>query len=132
MAILEVKKFNNPVLRKKASYVEEINEETKKIIVSLAQTMEKEGGVGIAAPQVGILKRIIIVEAPFRNTNILVLINPKIIKKSKEKEKMEEGCLSFPGIFLTIKRPKEVIVEGKTIEGKKIQLRVKGFLSAVF
>jgi len=59
------------------------------------------------------------------------LINPKIVKKSKEKEKDKEGCLSFPGIFLEIKRAKEIMVEGQDIKGREIRLRAKGLLARV-
>lgn len=129
MAILEIKKFNEPVLRKKCLKVGKIDKKIKKLIVALAQTMEKKAGVGLAAPQIGVSKRIIVVKARFEGRQILVLINPKILKKSRQTETAEEGCLSFPGIFLKIKRAKEVVVEGLDIKGKKLRLKAKGLLS---
>ncbi|PIR72503.1 MAG: peptide deformylase [Candidatus Nealsonbacteria bacterium CG10_big_fil_rev_8_21_14_0_10_36_24] len=131
MAILEIKKFNEPVLRKKCTKIEKIDKKIKKLIVALAQTMEKNQGVGLAASQIGELKRVIVVQANLKDWRILGLINPKIVKKSKEKEIAEEGCLSFPGIFLKIKRAKKVTVEGLDIQGKKVRLEAKGLLSRV-
>jgi len=132
MAVLEIKKFNDKVLRKRCRKVKRVNKKIKKLIVDMAQTMEKEGGVGLAAPQVGELKRVIVVRAAVKGKRVLVLINPKIKKKSGEKEIGPEGCLSFPGIFLEIKRAKEVVVEGLDYNGKKVRLKAKGFLARVF
>lgn len=132
MAILVIKKFNEPVLREKCRKVRRVDKKIRKLIVDMAQTIERNQGVGLAAPQVGILKRIIIVKTDVPDQRIFELINPKITKKSKEIEKGEEGCLSFPGIFLKIKRAKEVEVEGLDIKGKKIKIRIKGILARVF
>ena len=117
MAILEIKKFKDPVLRKRCKKIRKVNDKIKKLIVDMAQTMEKGQGIGLAAPQVGILKRIIVVKTDLQSQRILALINPKIVKKSREKEKGEEGCLSFPGIFLEIKRAEEVKVKAIDING---------------
>jgi len=132
MAILEIKKFNEPVLRKKCEKVKKVDEEIKKLIVDMVQTMKEEQGIGLAAPQVGVSKRVIVVQTDLEGRRILALVNPKIIKKSQEKEKDEEGCLSFPGIFLEIKRAKEVEVEGLDIKREKIKLKAKGLLARVF
>jgi len=132
MAILEIKKFNNPVLRKKCQEVKEISEDIKKLINDMTETMKKKQGIGLAAPQVGVLKRIIVVRAGLENQRILDLINPKILKKSSKKETGEEGCLSFPGIFLKIKRAKEVEVEGLNRNGEEIKIKASGLLARVF
>lgn len=132
MAILEIKKLNEPVLREKCKRVERVDEKIRKLIVDMVQTMKKGQGIGLAAPQVGVSKRVIVVQTDLGGQRILALVNPKIIKKSQEKEIAEEGCLSFPGIFLEIKRAKEVEVEGLDIKGKKIKLKTKGLLARVF
>ncbi|GAG92291.1 unnamed protein product, partial [marine sediment metagenome] len=123
MAILEIKKFNDPVLREKCKKVRKVDKKIKKLVVNIAQTMKKNQGVGLAAPQVGVLKRAIIVQTDLRGLRILGLINPKILKKSKETEVGEEGCLSFPNIFLKIKRAKEIEIEGLNINGEKIKMK---------
>jgi len=131
MAILEIKKFNDKVLRKRCRKVREVNKEIRQLIVDMVQTMAKGQGVGLAAPQVNVLKRIIIIRGDFKGKRILGLINPKITKKSKEKEKDMEGCLSFPDIILEIKRAKEVEVKGLDINGKKVKLKAEGLLARV-
>ena len=132
MAILDIKKFNDPVLRKECQEIEKIDEKTKKLIVDMAQTMVENQGIGLAAPQVGISEKVIVVATDLNGERILELINPKITKKSKEKEIGEEGCLSFPGIYLKINRAKKVEVEGLDINGKKIKLKAEGLLARVF
>ncbi len=132
MAILNIKKFNEPVLRKKCEEINKIDKETEDFIVDMAQTMVKKDGVGLAAPQVGVSKRVIVVMTDLAGQRIFEMVNPKIIKKSKETEFGKEGCLSFPGIFLKIKRMKEIEVKGLDIKGRKIQLKAEGFLARVF
>jgi len=132
MAILEIKKFNDPVLRKRCESVKKIDRDIKKFVVDIAQTMKKNKGNGLAAPQVGVLKRIIVVQADLENQHILGLINPIILETSRKKKKNIEGCLSFPGIFLKIKRATKIEVEGLDIRGKKIKLEAKGLLARVF
>lgn len=127
--ILEIKKFNDSVLRKKAKKIGNIDQETKQLAVNMAQTMKKGEGIGLAAPQVGILKRVITIETDYRNRGILALINPKIIKKSREKEKDTEGCLSFPGIYIELKRAKKIEVKAKNINGEKIKFSAEGLLA---
>lgn len=131
MAILEIKKNNEPILKKRAKKVREVDKEIRQLIVDMVQTMAKGQGIGLAAPQVGVLRRVIVIQGDFKGQRILGLINPKITKMSKEKEKDMEGCLSFPGIFLEIKRAKEVEVKGLDINGKKVKLKAKGLLARV-
>lgn len=131
MAILEIKKLNNPILRHKCEEVEEIDEDMKKLVDNMEETMEKNHGIGLAAPQVGVQKRIIVMRPDLNEFNIFYLINPKIIKKSSKTEIKEEGCLSFPGLFLKIKRAKEIEVEGQDLGGKKIKIRVQGLSARV-
>ena len=127
--ILEIRKYGDPILNKKAEEVKEVTPEIKELIFNMKETMQKNQGIGLAAPQVGILKRIIVIQT---EQGLKEFINPKIIKKSKETEVGEEGCLSFPGLFLKIKRAKEVevVVLGK--EGKEIQIKVPGLPVRIF
>ena len=129
----EIIKYPNPILRKKCEEVEKITPEIKKLIEDMIETMKKNDGVGLAAPQVGELKRIIAVHLVKERTSEekvevepRVFINPKIVKKSKEDELEEEGCLSFPGLWLKIKRAKEVEVEALNEKGEKIHLKAQG------
>ena len=95
--ILKIIKYGQPALRKKSAEIKEISGEIKKIASEMIETMKMRQGIGLSAPQVGILKRIVVVDNGERT---LCLINPRIIKKSAETETKEEGCLSFPKLFL--------------------------------
>jgi len=131
MAVLEIKKFNDKVLRKRAKKVRKVDKEIRQLIVDMAQTMKRGQGIGLAAPQIGVSRRVIVIQHDFKGQRILGLVNPKITKISKEKEKDMEGCLSFPGIILEIKRAKEVKVKGLDINGKEVKLKAKGLLARV-
>lgn len=124
----EIKKHPDPILRKKCQEVEEITPEIKRLAEDMVETMEKNQGIGLAAPQVGVLKRIVVLQT---EQGPAVFVNPKIIKKSKEKETLEEGCLSFPGFWLKIKRAREVEIEGLDIRGKKISVKAEGFIARI-
>lgn len=129
MAILEIKKYPDPILRKKAQPVEKITDEIEKLQKDMVETMIKNEGVGLAATQVGQLKRIIIIQT---EKDPLELINPKIIKRSKKTEITEEGCLNFPGFWLKIKRAKEVEVSALDKAGREVQISAQGPQARIF
>ncbi len=124
----EIIKYPDPILRKKCQEVQEVTKEIKKLVEEMALALERKQGVGLSAPQVGVLKRVIVVEAEKGPAG---LINPKIIKKSREKEVMEEGCLSFPRLWLKIERRKEVEVEALDKEGKGIRIKAEGLIARI-
>lgn len=119
----EIIKYPNPILRKKSEEIKEITPEIKELALGMGKIMKKEKGIGLAAPQVGESKRIIVVQT---EKGLDFFVNPKIIEKSKEKEVREEGCLSFPGLFLKIKRQKSVDIEAFNLNGEKIQIKAEG------
>lgn len=121
---LELKFYGDPVLRQKAESINEINEEIKQLAKDLIETMYEENGIGLAAPQVGISKKMIAVDAGEHRGNPIVIMNPELIA-SEGKEVMEEGCLSFPEIYGKIERAKTAVFKGLTIEGKEIELHLK-------
>jgi peptide deformylase len=124
----EIIKYPDPILRKKCQEVREVTMEIKKLVEEMILALEKKQGVGLSAPQVGVLKRVIVIET---EKGPVGLINPKIIKKSRGKEVMEEGCLSFPGLWLKIKRAKEVEVEALDKEGKGIRMEAEGLIAKI-
>ena len=128
MAILKIKKYPDPILRKKCQEVKEVTEEIKNLGWDMVETMKKNEGIGLAAPQVSELKRIIVVRT---EKGPQVFINPKIIKKSRETIIDEEGCLSFPGLWLRIKRAKRVEIEALNENGEKISLKAEGLPARV-
>jgi len=124
---LTIRLYGDPVLRRKSREVEEVNGDIRKLIDNMAKLMYQNKGLGLAAPQVGILKRAIIADV---GDGLVSLVNPKILWR-QGKDTMSEGCLSIPAINLEIKRSKEVIVEGLTKEGEKVQLGAVGLLARV-
>lgn len=127
MAIREIRLSGDEILRKTSREVEEVTDKIRELLDDMVETMHKYNGVGLAAPQVGILKRVIVIdlydgEEPFQ------LVNPKIIK-AKGKQEVEEGCLSFPNEYAKMVRPKEVTVEALDRDGKKVIITGKDLLA---
>ena len=125
MAVLKVRLYGDSVLRKKSKEVEKVDKEIKKLLDNMAETMYRNKGVGLAAPQVGILKRAIIVDV---GEGLTALANPKILWR-QGKVTASEGCLSLPGIFLEIKRSQEVVVEGMDKDGETKQIGAAGLFA---
>lgn len=125
---LNIIKYPDAILRKDAKEVEKINDEIKNLILDMTEIMQKYDGAGLAAPQVGISKRIIIANDGKED---LAIINPKIIKKSWRKQKDKEGCLSLPGLEVEISRSKKIIVSGIDYSGKKIRIDAKNLMARI-
>lgn len=119
----EIIKYPDSILRKKSEEIKEITLKIKELALAMLEIMIKEKGIGLAASQIGELKRIIVIQT---ERGPKVFINPKIIKKSKETQIGEEGCLSLPELFLKIKRAKEVEIEFLNLRGEKIKIKTEG------
>ena len=115
------------ILRKTSREVEEVTDKIRELLDDMVETMHKYNGVGLAAPQVGILKRVIVIDL-YDGEEPLQLVNPKIIK-AKGKQEVEEGCLSFPNEYAKMVRPKEVTVEALDRDGKKVIITGKDLLA---
>jgi peptide deformylase len=120
--------YPNDMLKKLCEEVKEVDENLISTINSMRQEMYKNNGVGLAAPQIGVLQRFFIVDCN-DNVGFEAFINPVIVKKSKDFIFEDEGCLSFPGQFIPIKRHKTVIVEYTNLKGKRKKLNCNGLLS---
>ena len=127
MAIRNLRYEGDEILSKKSREIETIDEKLQTLIDDMIDTMHKYNGVGLAAVQVGILKRVFVIDL-YDDKGPIVFINPIILKTKGERE-VEEGCLSFPNQFAKIIRPKEVEVEALDREGKKFKLKAKGLLA---
>lgn len=127
MAIRNIRYDSDEVLRKRSKEIETIDNKIRELAIDMLDTMYKFDGVGLAAPQVGILKRIITIDI---GEGPKVLINP-VIKKTTGKQTGEEGCLSFPNVFGNVDRPESVIVEAFDIDGNKIKIKAKGLEAVV-
>ena len=125
MTVLKVRLYSNPILGKKCQEIEKVDKEIKKLFNDMADTMYRNEGVGLAASQVGILKRVIVVDV---GEGLIALANPRILWR-QGKVTASEGCLSLPGIFLEIKRSQEVIVEGIDKNGETKQIGAQGLFA---
>lgn len=128
MAIRNIRLEGDEILKKVSKPVDEINEKILTLIEDMFETMYAQNGVGLAAVQVGVLKRVIVIDLGEEDGERYVLINPKIIK-TKGSQEMEEGCLSFPNKFAKVIRPKEVVVEALNEKGEKITIKGKDMLA---
>ena len=129
MAKLKIVKIGDPVLRSISRPVEKITPRTLQLLDDMVETMRAADGVGLAAPQVGILRRIVVIETP--DEGLFELINPKIIAFAGE-QRSEEGCLSIPGKFGTPVRPMHVTVRALNRKGETIEVNGSGLLAKAF
>lgn len=127
MAIREIRLSNDEILRKTSREVETVDDRIKELLDDMVETMHKYNGVGLAGPQVGVLKRVIVIDL-YDGEEPLKLVNPKIIKTKGEQE-VEEGCLSFPNEYAKMIRPAEIIVEALDENGKKVKIKGEGLLA---
>jgi peptide deformylase len=128
MAKLEVLKYGNPILRKKAVEIKEITEEIKALCKDMFEAMYSVSGVGLAAPQVGHSIRLCIIDVSKDKNTPIVMINPKIIEASN-KILMEEGCLSFPGFYESVKRFENISAQYMDLKGVQRTIKASGFLA---
>ena len=128
MAIRIIRQEGDEILKKKSRQVEKIDEKIQELIKDMIETMHKANGVGLAAVQVGILKRIVVIDLYEEGVEPYILINPEIVK-TKGEQTVEEGCLSFPNKFAKIVRPKEVTVKALNEKGEKIEIKAKDLLA---
>jgi peptide deformylase len=131
MPRLEVRILGDPVLRQKAEPVTAITPELRSLIADMFDTMYAEEGVGLAAPQVGVSDRVIVVDPHDDETQPFALINPEILDASKETEKNEEGCLSIPGVRDMVERSSRVRVRGLSEQGEIREFDAEGLLSRI-
>ncbi len=127
MAIRNLRYDGDEILRKRSREIEVIDDKIKELAEDMMETMHKWDGLGLAGPQVGVLKRIIVIDL-YEDDMQFTLINPVIIKE-KGVQNVEEGCLSFPNKFGKVERPKEVVVEALDLDGKKVKLKAKDLLA---
>jgi len=129
MAILSVLRFPDERLKTKAAQVTEVNDNIKAIVNDMFETMYDENGVGLAATQVNIHQRIVVMDVSENKETPLVLINPEIIAKSEETLINEEGCLSVPGCYAKVDRHAKVTVKALDINGNEFTLDGENLLA---
>jgi peptide deformylase len=131
MEQIKVRHYPDPFLRLKSEEVDEQDESLKALIEHMFSAMEEERGIGLAAPQIGVSKRVVVVSIEEKNFNRLALLNPVILHLSSETDVMEEGCLSVPGVNADVDRPVEAVVRGTTKNGRLVEISAQGLLARV-
>ena len=126
---LDVRKFGDPVLKSRAAPVEEFDEPLERLAEDMLATMREHEGVGLAANQVGRLKRIFVAALEDEE---YVIVNPEIEARSEETAKETEGCLSIPGIHVGVERPTAITISGSDASGESLRMDVTGLLARVF
>ena len=138
MALREVVKLPDPILRRKAHKVADFGKDFQKLVDDMVDTMRDEPGVGLAAPQVNISQRVIVVEYPEDDSiedaqpKLFVVANPEIVKASEDTVMGVEGCLSVPNLYGDVERSISIVVNGLNRYGKKQRIRARGWLARIF
>jgi len=129
--VRRIRYLGDPVLRKKAERVGRVTEEIRRLIAEMFETMESARGIGLAAPQVGVSRRVIVADVPREEgeSDRVALINPEIVSLAPERECMDEGCLSIPGLSAPIERPVAAVIRGLDLKGRKVTIRAKGLFA---
>lgn len=131
MPTLKIRKYPDPVLRKKAAAVKEVTDAERRLVEEMIETMKASDGVGLAANQVGVPKRVFVFNPSPEGWRADAMINPVILKR-RGSECKEEGCLSLPGVNGVVRRSTYIVVEGLDIKGKPVCYEAKGLLARVF
>jgi peptide deformylase len=135
MALVDILIYPDPVLRETCEPVGEVDDEIRKLVEDMVETMYYHEGAGLAAIQVGVLKQLFIADPVLaggsRDDPALVFIDPEIAAEEGEQEG-DEGCLSFPGIFVPVKRPAKVTIRATNLEGERFEMEGEGILARAF
>jgi len=133
MPILEIIKYGNSTLAKRAEEIKTIDKEIEELAQSMVQTMHAVPGIGLAAPQVNVSKRLITADISVgeRSEDLIILINPELVSQEGEII-LEEGCLSVPDITEKVARPSHVVIKGLDLEGNERVIEAEGTLAKVF
>jgi peptide deformylase len=128
MALLPILRYPDPRLHKKAAPVAKVDDAVRKLVADMAETMYEAPGIGLAATQVDVHRRVVIIDVSEDKTGLLALINPEILERSGE-QVCEEGCLSVPGVYEKVTRAERVRVRALGVEGQAFELEAEGLLA---
>jgi peptide deformylase len=129
MALLKILRYPDPRLHKVAVPVTEFGERLAKLVADMAETMYDAPGVGLAATQVDVHERVVVIDTSETHDALLVFVNPEILWASDEKQVYDEGCLSVPGIYDGVERPAQVKVRAQDAKGEFFELDCEGLLA---
>jgi peptide deformylase len=133
---LDIRLYGDPVLRERAEPIPEVDDEVRRLAADMMETLAQADGVGLAGPQVGERRRIIVVHPPPPAEDEVrekprVLVNPEVLERGGPQESAEEGCLSIPGIYDQVKRPRRVKVRALDLDGNAIEIEEEGITSRI-
>ena len=128
MEKLDIVLYPEPGLREICQPITEMNDDIDKLIDDMFYTMYDAPGIGLAAPQIAVQERLIVVDVSESNNQPIALINPEVVQSAGEIT-WEEGCLSLPGVYAKVKRPSDILVRGMDREGKQIELEANDLLA---
>ena len=127
MAVLPIKTLPEPVLRQKAKKVTSVDKSIKKLVADMQETLHADDGrVGLAAPQIGVSLRVVVIGMP--DEEDMIMINPEIIKTKGERQ-VTEGCLSIPGYMGELKRAEQVTAKWHDLDGREVRVKAEGLLA---
>lgn len=129
MAVHEIRILGDPVLRQRAEPVADVDDEVRQLIDEMLETMYDADGVGLAAPQIGISRRIVVIDVNEKEVPAFGLVNPVIVERSDAVERGEEGCLSIPGLKEIVERSARVVAEGLDRDGNPRRIEATGLLA---
>jgi len=124
----KVLKYYHPLLRKKSEKIEDVRG-VEELVEGMKRVLQEKKGAGLAAPQVGVLKRVVVINT---EEGLLSFINPEIIEKSKETITFKEGCLSLQGVWIDVVRSNKVKVRALDEKGEEVELMAEGILAVIF
>ena len=128
MSVLPIEMLGAEVLRRRAVEVSEVDDDLRALIRDMFETMYDAEGIGLAGPQVGVERRVIVVDLREEGSTPFALVNPRIVETVRETDRAEEGCLSIPGVAGVVERPARVVVEGLSESGEPIRIEADGLL----
>jgi peptide deformylase len=129
MAILDILRYPDPRLHTVAKPVEKVDDEARRLVRDMAETMYAAPGIGLAATQVDVHRRVIVIDTSDTRDQLLVLINPEIVRASDEIQECEEGCLSVPGVYETVTRAAKVTVRALDANGIAFERTAEGMVA---
>ena len=124
LALAQIRQYPDPVLRMAARPVEEFDEDLRRLVARMSDLMKEANGVGLAATQVGVLRRVFVF-SPEEDT-VLALVNPEIPSRGKDTDVDDEGCLSIQGVTVPVERPTSIRLEGRDENGKEVAFELEG------
>ena len=129
MGLLNILHYPDPRLHQVAKPVKVVDDSIRELVQDMAQTMYEAPGIGLAATQVNVHKRVVVIDVSEEKNELMVLINPEIVYAGQDKKIYEEGCLSVPGVYDDVERPATVTVKALDLNGEAFELQAEGILA---